>query len=49
MTSGAAWAAGFILMAMVEVVSRTGVLYLRTARSGAVIPRGGLLGRSALA
>ena len=48
-TSSAAWAAGFILMAMAEVVSRTGVLYLRTVRSGAVIPRGGLLSRSALA
>jgi hypothetical protein len=48
-TSGAAWAAGFILMAMAEVVSRTGVLYLKTVHSGAVIPRGGLLGRSALA
>ena len=37
-TSWDAWAAGFILMAMVEVVSRTGVLYLKTVRSGAVIP-----------
>ena len=48
-TSGAAWAAGFILMAMAEVVSRTGVLYLKTVRSGAVVPRGGLRGRSVLA
>lgn len=48
-TSGAAWAAGFILMAMAEVVSRTGVLYLKTVHSGAVVPRGGLRGRSALA
>jgi len=48
-TSGATWAAGFILMAMAEVLSRTGVLYLRTVHSGAVIPRGGLLDRSALA
>lgn len=47
-TSGAAWAAGFILMAMAEVVSRTAVLYLKTVHSGAVIPRGGLLGRSVL-
>jgi hypothetical protein len=48
-TTGAAWVAGFILMAMAEVVSRTGVLYLKTVRSGAVVPRGGLVGRSALA
>jgi hypothetical protein len=48
-TSGAAWAAGFILMAMAEVISRTGVLYLKSIRSGATVPRGGLLGRSALA
>ena len=38
-TSGAAWATAFILMAMVEVASRTGVLYLKARRSGAVIPR----------
>lgn len=43
LTSGAAWAAAFILMALAEVASRTGVLYLKTRRSGAVIPRGGLL------
>jgi hypothetical protein len=42
-TSGHAWAAAFILMAMVEVTSRTCVLYLKTVRSGAVIPRGGLV------
>jgi hypothetical protein len=42
-TSGHAWAAAFILMALVEVASRTSVLYLKTLRSGAVIPRGGLL------
>lgn len=42
-TSGEAWVAAFILMAMTEVASRTGVLYLKTRRSGAVIPRGGLL------
>lgn len=41
-TSGAAWAAGFILMAILEVAVRTGVLYLKTLRSGAEIPRGGL-------
>jgi hypothetical protein len=48
-TSGHAWAAAFILMALAEVVSRTGVLYIKTLRSGAVIPRGGLLHRPAAA
>lgn len=48
-TSGAAWTAAFILMALLEVVSRTGVLYLKTVRTGAVIPRGGLLRRPAAA
>ncbi len=42
-TSGAAWAAAFVLMAMAEVACRTGVLYLRARRSGAVIERGGFL------
>ncbi len=42
-TSGAAWAAGFIFMAMLEVTVRTAVLYLKALRSGADIPRGGLL------
>ena len=41
-TSGAAWAAGFIFMAMLEVTVRTAVLYLKTVNSGAHIPRGGL-------
>ena len=41
-TSGAAWTAAFVLMALAEVVSRTGVLYVKTRRIGAVIPRGGL-------
>jgi hypothetical protein len=41
-TSGAAWTAAFVLMALAEVVSRTGVLYLKTRQIGAVIPRGGL-------
>jgi hypothetical protein len=41
-TSGAAWLAGFILMATLEVVVRTGVLYAKAVRSGADIPRGGL-------
>jgi len=48
-TSGHAWAAAFILMAMIEVATRTGVLYFKTLRSGAVIPRGGLLHRPAAA
>jgi hypothetical protein len=47
-TSGSAWGAAFVLMAMAEVASRTGVLYLKARRSGAVIERGGLL-RSAAA
>ncbi|MBF6556874.1 MAG: hypothetical protein IVW52_11995 [Acidimicrobiales bacterium] len=42
-TSGTAWGAAFVLMAMAEVASRTGVLYLKARRSGAVIERGGLL------
>jgi hypothetical protein len=42
-TSSAAWSAGFVLMAMAEVATRTGVIYLKTRRSGAVIERGGLL------
>jgi len=42
-TSGSAWGAAFVLMAMVEVASRTGVLYLKARRSGATIERGGLL------
>jgi len=42
-TSGAAWGAAFVLMAMAEVASRTGVLYLKARRSGATLERGGLL------
>jgi len=41
-TSGAAWVVGFIFMAMLEVVARTGVLYAKAVRSGAEIPRGGI-------
>ena len=48
-TSGAAWSAAFVLMAMAEVVARTGILYLRAVRSGAEIPRGGLRSRLASA
>ncbi len=47
-TSGTAWTAGFVMMTMLEVVVRTGVLYAKAVRSGAVIPRGGLR-QSALA
>ena len=39
-TSGAAWAGAFILMAMVEVGIRTGVLFVKARRTGAVIERG---------
>src|SRR5579884_1814825 len=38
-TTGAAWTAAFVLMAMAEVTARTGVLYLKTVQSGAEIPR----------
>jgi hypothetical protein len=41
-TTGTAWIAGFILMAMLEVAVRTAILYIKTIRSGAQIPRGGL-------
>lgn len=44
-TSGDAWVAGFILMAMAEVVARTAAIFVRTVRSGAVVPRGGLRDR----
>jgi len=42
-TSSATWTAAFVLMALAEVLGRTGVLYVKTRRTGAVIPRGGLL------
>jgi len=48
-TSSTAWGAAFVLMAIAEVASRTGVLYLRVRRSGAVMPRGGLLRPAAAA
>ncbi|HET6964840.1 MAG TPA: hypothetical protein VFH58_08705 [Acidimicrobiales bacterium] len=41
-TSSAAWTAGFVLMAMLEVAIRTGILYAKALRTGAEIPRGGL-------
>jgi hypothetical protein len=48
-TGGPAWGTAFILMAITEVIARTGVIYLKTRRTGAVIERGGLLRRSAAA
>lgn len=48
-TSAQAWAAAFILMALAEVTSRTAVLYLKTRRVGAEIPRGGFLRNPAAA
>jgi hypothetical protein len=44
-TSGAAWGTAFILMAITEVVTRTGVIWVKTVRTGAVIERGGLIRR----
>jgi hypothetical protein len=44
-TGGPAWGTGFVLMALAEVTSRTGVLYVKARRSGAAIERGGLLRR----
>ncbi len=43
LTSSAAWAAGFVLMAMAEVIVRTATLYAKSVRLGAEIPRGGIL------
>lgn len=42
-TSGAAWGAAFVLMAMTEVAARTAVVFYKARRTGAVIERGGLL------
>lgn len=47
-TTGAAWGAGFVLMAMIEVALRTGVVYLKARQTGAEIPRGGLRQRLAV-
>ena len=46
-TGGPAWGTAFILMAITEVVSRTGVIFVRTRRTGATIERGGLIRRFA--
>ena len=37
-TSGAAWAAGLVMMGILEAISRTAVVYLRALRSGAHVP-----------
>jgi hypothetical protein len=44
-TGGPAWGTGFVLMALAEVVTRTGVLYVKARRSGAMIERSGLMRR----
>jgi hypothetical protein len=44
-TAGAAWGTAFIGMAIAEVVTRTGVIFVKTLRTGAVIERGGLIRR----
>jgi hypothetical protein len=44
-TGGPAWGTAFILMAITEVAARTGVLFVKTRRTGAVIERGGLVRR----
>lgn len=41
-TGGPAWGTAFILMAITEVVTRTGLIYGKTRRTGATIERGGL-------
>ena len=46
---GSAWGTGFVLMALTEVMSRTGMLYVKARRSGATIERGGLVRRFAAA
>ncbi len=48
-TSGEAWVACFVLMALIEVLSRTGVLFLKARRSGGVIERGRRFSASAVA
>jgi hypothetical protein len=44
-TGGPAWGTSLVLMALAEVISRTGVLYVKARRSGATIERGGLVRR----
>jgi hypothetical protein len=44
-TGGPAWGTAFILMALAEVFTRTGVIYIKTRQTGAVVERGGLVRR----
>jgi hypothetical protein len=44
-TGGPAWGTAFILMAITEVATRTGVIFAKTRRTGATIERGGLVRR----
>ena len=44
-TGGPAWGTAFLLMAIAEVVTRTGVIFVKARRTGAVIERGGLIRR----
>ena len=44
-TGGPVWGTGFVLMALTEVMTRTGVLYVKARRCGATIERGGLVRR----
>jgi hypothetical protein len=46
-TGGPAWGTAFILMAITEVVTRTGVIFIKARRTGATIERGGLIHRFA--
>jgi hypothetical protein len=46
-TGGPAWGTAFILMAITEVASRTGVIFIKTRHTGATIERGGLIRRLA--
>ena len=44
-TGGPVWGTAFVLMALTEVMTRTGVLYVKARRCGATIERGGLVRR----
>jgi len=46
-TGGPAWGTAFILIAITEVLARTGVIFVKTRRTGAIIERGGLIRRFA--
>lgn len=43
-TSAQAWTTAFVLMALAEVAVRTALIGVKALRTGAPIPRGGLLG-----